>query len=221
MNKTVIDDGFQSYLTENANFVGKCGIPELLDLNNTQIPIRLISFSKISREKNYCGYIHFYIHDYKFASVLAYTKRYINVFKKFDGVITPDCSLLIGQSLCLQQTNTYFNRAVGLYLQRQGIPVIPNIRWSNEESFDFCFLGVPKNSIVSISTHGCIQSKKEKGIFKLGLDAMIETLRPKAVLVHGYMPKEIFEDYLHKTTFYRYKSEIESIHDKEPYGHRL
>lgn len=50
-----------------------------------------------------------------------------------------DCSLLIGQSKCLQQTNTYFNRAVGYFFQKNGIPVIPNIRWSDESSFEYCF----------------------------------------------------------------------------------
>ncbi|MBQ9064981.1 MAG: DUF4417 domain-containing protein [Blautia sp.] len=59
------------------------------------------------------------------------TTRYIDVLKLYDGVITPDCTMMIGQSPCLQQANTYMNRAVGFYLQRQGIPVIPNIRWSD------------------------------------------------------------------------------------------
>ena len=95
------------------------------------------------------------------------------MLKLYDGAITPDCTLMIGQAPCLQQANTYMNRAVGFYLQKNGIPVIPNIRWSDESRFDYCFLGVPNGSIVSVSTHGCITSKEERRMFKIGLCAML------------------------------------------------
>ena len=60
------------------------------------------------------------MHDKDFSDVLTSTTKYLDLLKQFDGVITPDCSLLIGQSKCLQQTNTYFNRAVGYYFQKNG-----------------------------------------------------------------------------------------------------
>jgi len=107
------------------------------------------------------------------------------------------------------------NRAVGFYLQRQGIPVIPNIRWSDESSFEYCFLGVHPGSIVSVSTHGCIQDKKQKLMFKIGLEAMLEALSPSTVLVHGYMPEEIFGEYIGQVDFHRYASEFERTHRKE------
>ncbi len=113
MKKTILDDGFQSYLTENAELVGEAGIPNLLDLKNTQIPKALVPFNKINKENDKNKYVHFYIHDYQFSQVLTATRKYVDKLKQFDGVITPDCSMLIGQSTCLQQTNTYFNRAVG------------------------------------------------------------------------------------------------------------
>lgn len=212
MKKTILDDGFQSYLTENAELVGETGIPNLLDLKNTQIPKALVPFNKINKENDKNKYVHFYIHDYQFSQVLTATRKYVDKLKQFDGVITPDCSMLIGQSTCLQQTNTYFNRAVGLYLQRQGIPVIPNIRWSDEKSFKFCFLGVPKHTILSISTHGCIRNNKQKRFFKLGLEEMIKQLEPSSVLVHGYMPSSVFDDYKTLIPFYRYPSEFEVTH---------
>ena len=123
-------------------------------------------------------------HDREFSRVLTATTRYLDLLKLYDGVITPDCSMQIRQAPCLQQTNTYMNRAVGYFLQRNGIPVIPNIRWSDESSFDYCFLGVYPGSIVCISTHGCIQSKEQKRIYKTGLEAMLEAIRPCQVLVH-------------------------------------
>lgn len=215
MKKTKYDDGFHSYLVEGASIVGKPGIPMLLDLKNAQVPKDMIPFEKAKHQTDKRKYVHFYMHDKGFSDVLTSTKKYIELLKEYDGVISPDCSLLIGQSECLQQTNTYFNRAVGYYLQKNGIPVIPNIRWSDESSFEYCFLGVPKHSIVSVSTHGCIKSNEQKRLFKAGLEEMIKVLEPADVLVHGHMPDKVFGEFMTKVKFHRYKSQFERTHEKE------
>ena len=137
------------------------------------------------------------------------------LLKMYDGVITPDCTMMINQSPCLQQANTYMNRAVGFYLQKNGIPVIPNIRWSDETSFEYCFLGVHKGSMVSVSTHGCIKSKEQKRMFKTGLEAMLDAIQPGTVLVHGKMPDEVFSSFKNQVTFHRYASEFERTHEKD------
>lgn len=35
----------------------------------------------------------------------------------------------------------------------KGIRVIPTVAWSDRGSFDFCFKGIPKGSIVAVSTY--------------------------------------------------------------------
>lgn len=101
------------------------------------------------------------------------------------------------------------NRAVGFYLQKQGIPVIPNIRWSDESSFDYCFFGVPKHSIVCISTHGCLRSKEDKRLMEVGVEKMLEVLEPTDVIVHGYMPDKIFKRFFKYAKFHRFPSLFE------------
>ena len=150
----------------------------------------------------------------KFTRVLTAADRYLKLLHLYDGVITPDCSMLINQAPCLQQANTYMNRAVGYYLQKNGIPVIPNIRWSDESSFDYCFLGVPEHSILCVSTHGCIRSSEQRRMFKAGMAAMLNTLDPRAVLVHGYMPDDIFGEFRKEVELYRYPSQFEIAHRK-------
>ena len=215
MKKTILDDGSYPYLTEGAELVGEPGIPALLDIDNTQIPKDIIPFEKIKKEKNKRQYVHFYMHDKYFSNVLTSTTKYVDLLKEFDGVITPDCTLLVNQAPCIQQVNTYFNRAVGFYLQKQGIPVIANVRWSDERSFDYCFLGVPKNKIVCISTHGCLRSREDKRLLEVGLEEMIRVLEPSDILVHGYMPDKIFGRFSQYTTFHRYPSMFERTHKKE------
>ena len=215
IRKTILDDGFQQRLTEGATLVGAPGIPMLMDLHNAQVPRDIIPFGKARKCPDKRKYIHFYMHDREFSRVLTATDQYIDLLKLYDGVITPDCTLLIGQSPCLQQTNTYMNRAVGFYLQKNGIPVIPNIRWSDESSFEYCFLGVPLGSMVCVSTHGCITSREERRMFKTGMSAMLDAIHPKVVLVHGFMPESIFGEFSGQVEFYRYASQFERTHVKE------
>ena len=138
----------------------------------------------------------------------------------FDGVISPDPTILIGQSRCLQETNTYFNRAIGFFLQKNGIPVIPNVRWGDESTFDFAFLGIPKHQIVSISSHGCVMGdistkNKVRECFCKGLPIMLNELEPEKVIVYGTMPDNVFGPYLSKVHFVRFASEIENYHAKK------
>lgn len=207
--KNRFDDGFQAYLTEKANFVGEVKMPEIVNMDNVDIPKELIPFEKIELTKNKRGYIHFYEHDKIFEKFIADVKSYLPLLSEFDGVITPDCSLAIGQLDYLQKTNTYFNRATGVYLQKNGIPVIPTIRWSDESSFEYCFNGIPKHYIVAISTHGCIKTNEQKEMFRKGLIKMLEILEPIDVIVYGYMPRKIFDGLYDKTRFHNYPNHFE------------
>lgn len=215
MKKTIFDDGFHSYLVEGARFVGKPGIPMLMDLKNTQIPKGLVPFAKVRTNNDKRKYVHFYVHDKFFQSVLTSTYKYVDLLKQYDGVITPDPTMFIQNSPCLLETSTYFNRAIGFYLQKQGIPVIPNIRWTDEDSYEYCFLGVPKYSIVSISTHGCCKSKDEKERMKHGIRKMIEVLEPSDIIVHGHMPEKVFNEFIGTVPFYRFPSEFEMTHQSK------
>ena len=120
---------------------------------------------------------------------------------------------------CIQATSTYMNRAIGYYEQCRGISVIPNVRWGDSTTYDFCFLGIPKQSVVAISAHGAIARDKSnqnllRRIFKDGLRKMLEVLEPTDVLVYGRMPPDIFEEFDGLTRFHRYPSEFETTHTK-------
>ena len=217
--KTFYDDGFQDHLVEGCNLLGEEGIPELLNIQNTEIPRCLIPFSKLRTSRQRRGYIHFYIHDKYFKQIFGHTDNYVNLLKQYDGVISPDPTIIIGKSKCLHATSTYMNRAVAYYLQKQGIPVIPNVRWGDESTYSFAFLGIPKKTIVAISTHGCIKRNSENNnylreCFKKGLSEMIKQLEPSFVIVHGFMPDDIFGKHKDSTNFIRYPSEFEQTRIK-------
>ena len=211
MSKTIIDDGYSSYLVEGATFIGKYQIPSLPKHDEILIPKDMIPFDKrnVVKEKDLA--IDFYMHDVTFRQILTSTSKYLDELSRFAAVISPDCSLYRDMPLCLQITNTYMNRAVGFYLQKHGVYVIPNVRWGDKRSFEFCFQGLPTNDIVCISTHGCIKGEENKYYFKLGLEEMLIVLKPQVVLVHGSVPDEVFSDFLSETKFVHYESYISKM----------
>ncbi len=214
MKKSIIDDGFQDYLVDGAKFEGGDGIPCLLNIKRS-IPAFLIPFPKARTVKDRRGYLHFYVHDFKYGEILTNTKKYDEIISQFAGIITPDPTITIGMPHCIQAAATYMNRAIGYYEQQRGIPVIPNVRWGDSSTYDFCFLGIPKHSIVAISTHGAIAKDASnqnflRRVFKEGLMKMLEILEPTDVLVYGHMPPDIFADFYGLTKFHRYPSEFET-----------
>ena len=81
--------------------------------------------------------------------------------------------------------NIYRSRQIGQYYQSQGIKVIPTISWAEEETFKFCFEGIPKGSIVSISTIGVKKNKEALKIWRAGVDELIRRIEPSTILIYG------------------------------------
>jgi hypothetical protein len=80
----------------------------------------------------------------------------------------------------IQQVGT--KRWLDSTYQRRGINVIPAVGWGGEASFDFCFDGVPKGCIVSVSTLG---ASENRGSFMNGFIAMCNALSPTTIICYG------------------------------------
>jgi hypothetical protein len=210
-----VDDDFYSFLTEDVPLVGDPEIPMMMDLNNIFVPRGLVAYEKIDSDLDYRKHVHFYIYDSKFKYLIANIKSDMKKFRLRDGVITPDYSLISNRSISILHMQTFFSRAVGCYLQKNGISVIPNVRWCDERTYDFCFLGIPEGTIVSISTLGCIKTKLEKEYFVKGLSEMLIRLQPTDVVVYGSNSDCLFERFQDKTKFHFYESLIEEAHSKD------
>lgn len=207
--KCTIQDVFHSYLVDGAEFTNELELPILK--TNEVIPKKLIRFSDAFGTKNndFNQFVHFYEHDSKYERLWNNPKAYLEKLKKFDGVITPDYSLYREMPLCMQQWNTYRSRSLGFWLSKNGVPIIPNVRWGDERTYDFCFGGVEKNSTVAIGTHGCIKKVEDKYYFKLGFKEMLNRLTPKTVLVFGKTPDDIFEEFYNSNfEIIQYESEF-------------
>ncbi|MDY3303584.1 MAG: DUF4417 domain-containing protein [Clostridia bacterium] len=188
-------DVFHSFLVEDADYEGYIELPKIKTSN--LIPEKLVPFSKaMSKSWNdYDCWVMFYEHDVKFERLWNNPKRYLEKLKKFKGVISPDFSLYRNMPLVMQQWNTYRSRALAVWLQNNGIEVIPNIRFNDERTYDFCFDGIEQFKTIAVGTHGCIKNKIDKEYFKKGLAELVKRLSPKTIIVYGATPDDIFKVY--------------------------
>ncbi len=157
-------------------------------MNNTKI----IPFNYAKSTKNKAGKsVHFYLDDYQFERVWNTPERYIKMLSDFDYVYQPDFSLFVDMPYPVQLYNHYRKQWVASLWEMNEIRVIPTVGWSDERSFDFCFSGVPTNSVLSVSSVGTQRNKTAKQGFLNGYAEMVKRLKPSKVLFYGNIPEEI------------------------------
>ena len=153
--------------------------------NNNFIPSDLMGFNYAKSSKNKNTGIHFYLDDYQFERLWNKPEDYIEVLSEYECILSPDFSLYLDMPMPMKIWNIYRSRQIGQYYQSMGIKVIPTLSWGEEETYKFAFKGIPKGSIVSVSTIGVKKDKKAFEIWKNGMDAMIKEIEPSTILVYG------------------------------------
>lgn len=168
--------------------VGAFDFPSLepveVDLENPQV----IGFNYAIGEKHPGDKIvHFYLDDYQFMRVWREPDRYVPILQRFKAVMSPDFSLYTDFPRAVQIFNHYRKMWCAAYWQEHGISVIPTVCWSDESSFDWCFEGIPKHSLVSISTVGGFGNHAEhnRELWLAGYERCLEVLEPSEILLFG------------------------------------
>lgn len=190
-NRPGCKDVFKSFLVEDAMFSGKLEMPTLHP--EYRIPKTALPFSQAISSKEKQIWVHFYEDDSKFERIWNNPKRYIQILKQYDGVISPDFSVYRDMPLVMQFWNIYRSRAIANALQSAGKPVIPNIRFGDERTWEACCLGIPKNSAISIGSHGNLRDADDRRHFKAGLQYVTRALHPSTLVVYGSAPDSIFQ----------------------------
>ena len=153
--------------------------------NNNYIPDELIGFNYAKSSDRKDVGIHFYIDDYQFERVWNDPEKYLDILFEYDCILSPDFSLYMDMPMPMKIWNVYRSRQIGAYYQSKGLIVIPTISWAEPETYEFCFQGIPEGSVVSISTIGVKRDKDALKIWEDGVTAMIERIKPSAILIYG------------------------------------
>lgn len=217
-NAAALTDGCNPEFVEGAEFDGIFEMPIIKKPEHVIIPDNLVPFSKLEKADPKSFAVCEYENDSEFKDILINPDEYISLLKKYQGFISPDCSVYRDMPLALQITNIYRSRAIGYCFQKHGVYVIPCVRWGDERTYTrkylperIAFSGVEKKSIVSIGSYGQLKDKVNRYYFEAGLDSMMETLEPETILVYSKIPEEIqakypkarFVEYIDWTTLKR------------------
>lgn len=167
------------------------GIPDLAAAPSTRLPVWLVPYRQRIRANRPLddGAVHFFVDDYRFESVWSRPYKALEALAPYTTLLSPDFSLYRDWPLTLQLWNTYRNRWCGRFWQEQGFIVIPSLSWSTVLSYDFCFLGVPRRSVVAVSAVGVNSGNPlEYQLFVAGFIEMVRQLEPTVVLSYGPLP---------------------------------
>ena len=177
------------------------GIP---DVTPDEFEIKELIPYRVDSNRN--GTAHFFLDDYRFERCWKNADSQIEELKKYAGVLSPDFSMYTTYPEAFQIWQVYRNRWCMAYWQTKGIKVIPTVSWSDKNSYKYCFLGIPKGSIVAIGTVGVLNDDKAKELFLNGFKEMLKQLEPKLTLIYGNRLTELdgyenirwFEPYMNK-----------------------
>ena len=129
--------------------------------------------------------VHFYVDDYQFERVWQRPTVYLDRLRQYRYVIAPDFSIYIDLPVSLALHSHYKKHWCEAFWQELGITVIPMIRWGEPKTYEFCFDGEPRNSVVSVSSVGFGYTPGDREIFNVGFQEMVWRLQPELILFYG------------------------------------
>ena len=193
-------DVMKEFLIQGCELDGKYKIPMIPACNLDYMPEDSIDFEEsFSRKiKNHRKInVNFYIDDVKFTRLWNNQDKYLEHLKCFHSVTMPDFSISTGDKgmpFALNIYNKYRNHALAWYLHMNDIKVIPSVPIADKDSYDWCFDGLPKNSILSVCTNGRVRAKASRIEFCEGFKVMCDKLQPTRVIIVGRIPDELKSD---------------------------
>lgn len=152
------------------------------------VPRCLVPFSRRFQHVWKGAFLHCFSDDYVFdgpGGLWWSTERHKRILSDFAGTLSPDYSVYSDAGKIPQMWNVYRSRLLGCQFQSWGINVIPTVSWGREETFEFCFDGLPSRSVLAVSTVGVMRSAFSRKIFERGFAEMCNRKSPELVVLYG------------------------------------
>lgn len=123
-------------------------------------------------------------YDKKLLALWNNPLKKVPLFQGFAAVGTPDFSIYPTMNTNEIRHNIYMSRWLGVTWQNYHCRVLPTVGWALPDTYDICFSGLEKGSVVIISTIGCQDHKEE---FLNGFKEMKKRIEPPLIIVFGDM----------------------------------
>lgn len=133
------------------------------------------------------GVLAFYVEDHKFDWIYGDPTKLIQKrqFTEYAAVIAPDFSMWRDDPLPQKLWACYRNRWLARTFQEVGVRIVPNLAWSDQRSWDYCFDGIPKGAPVCAVQCRTMRDEEGKDFFFAGLHEAVRRVEPQAVLLYG------------------------------------
>lgn len=190
INRLNCRDVFNAFLVALAHYAGLFEFPLIRPTD--VVPNRLVSFPKSLACPDHDQWVHFYVEDYEFERIWRNPRRYLPALSRFNGVVLPDFSVYRDMPYVMQLWNIYRSRAIGCWLQANGVPVIPNLRWGDRRTYRCCCDGLSKGGVIAVGTLGCLSDADDLRHLVAGLRVVVKRLQPSAIVVYGAAPERVF-----------------------------
>ena len=150
----------------------------------------LIGFDKTHLEdQNHLDrMVHFFLYDYRFERVWKNPDNDIEKLSRYRAVLSPDFSIYLEMAPVMQLYNVFRNRWCGAYWASKGLRVIPTVNWGDKSTFDFCFDGIEKGSVVAVSTYMASERdnrQDQKEWFMAGYNEMLQRIEPEKIICYN------------------------------------
>lgn len=213
----IVEDSFQAFLVEGANFTENEEYPIIEDWMIPQEPPKKIM--PFDKALNYRGdlrdvYVCTYARDCTFERVRRNPQVYLDFFNRCGGLIGFDFSVHTDMPIVKQKSQMNDNLSLTYYYGNHNNKVIPNIRFGIDELADEFLAAIPKHSLIAIGTHGFIKETYKKAEWYCFLEKIIDTLEPLGIVVYGNLSGHIFDEFENKCKFYYYEPWIYSNRKK-------
>ena len=209
----LVEDSFQAFLVEEANFTKEEEYPILERWMIPEIPPKKIM--PFDKALNYQGvlsevFVCTYARDCSFERVRRNPKRYINFFKRCAGLIGFDFSVHSDMPIVKQKSQMNDNLSLTYFYGKEGIKIIPNIRYGDDDLSDEFLSAIPKHTLIAVGTHGFIKEIPQKAEWYCFLEKIIKELEPSGIIIYGKLSGKIFDEFEEKSKLYYYEPWIYS-----------
>jgi hypothetical protein len=176
-----------SALCRGIEFTGKNQFP-IVEPYTGQLPEALCSVHRLNKKPesllcNICG--HFFTTDSNFEVYWNNPFKYLRFLQRLGLVLSTDFSLYTNMVLMQKLWNSFRNKLLSAFFQRNNIKLIPAPSWGDLPNIELYMEGWPKESIIAINSTGVVLDKRCRYIWLEGYKAMLDILKPIHIIRYG------------------------------------
>ena len=176
-----------SMLCEGVEFTSKNQFP-VVEPYTGELPENLCSIHRLRKKPDsllrvICA--HFFTDDSNIEPYWNNPFKYLRFLQRLGWIISTDLSLYTNMLLMQMLWNSFRNKLLSAFYQRNGIRLIPAPSWGDLPHIELFMEGWPKGSVIAINSTGIGLDKRCRYIWLEGYHAMLDILKPIHIMRYG------------------------------------